>query len=262
MNDGKADPAGRFVGGAMTLGTPRPGAGSLWSFGPDGPIELVTGVTASNGLAWSTDGETLFFIDTPTRRVDAFDYDAGTGRVSGRRTVVTIEESAGDPDGMCVAVDGGLWIAMWGGSAVRRYGDGGLDSVIEVPTPYVPCPVFTGRELDELVITTASQPFGDEAPPGAGDLHLVRPGVAGAVCPPRRPRDGHGLITTQEDMSTVNIEDTTDIGRAGTGVRTRRVDGHVRRDLGRPASVDRSADQICEVVDSATVKCARSHHVN
>jgi sugar lactone lactonase YvrE len=58
MNDGKADPAGRFVGGTMTLGTPRPGAGSLWSSGPDGPIELVTGFTVSNGLAWSTDGET------------------------------------------------------------------------------------------------------------------------------------------------------------------------------------------------------------
>jgi sugar lactone lactonase YvrE len=179
MNDGKADPAGRFLGGTMTLGTPRPGAGSLWSFGPSGPIELITGVTISNGLAWSADGTTLFYIDTPTHRVDAFDYDVESGRVSGRRTAITLDPDAGDPDGMCIDVDGGLWIAMWGAGTVRRYVDGVLDAIVSVPTPYVTCPVFAGRDLDDLVITTASQPFEGHAPSGAGDIFTARPGVAG-----------------------------------------------------------------------------------
>jgi sugar lactone lactonase YvrE len=181
MNDGKADPAGRFVGGTMTVGTPQPGAGSLWSFGADGPIELVTGVTISNGLAWAADGATLYYIDTPTHRVDAFDYDVGTGGVSGRRTVVMIEDDAGDPDGMCIDVEGGLWIALWGGGAVRRYVDGALDAIVTVPTPYVTCPVFAGRDLDQLIITTASQPFEGDVPAGAGDIYVVTPGI---VAPP------------------------------------------------------------------------------
>lgn len=179
MNDGKADPAGRFVAGTMTLGTPRRGAGSLWSFGSNGPIELVTDVTISNGLAWSADGETFFYIDTPTHRVDAFDYDVETGLVSDRRTAITFDEDTGDPDGMCIDVDGGLWIAMWGAGTVRRYVDGVLDAVVSVPTPYVTCPVFAGDVLENLVITTAAQPFGGDAPAGAGDIFTIRPGVTG-----------------------------------------------------------------------------------
>ena len=165
MNDGKADPAGRFVGGTMGDPTPRPRAASLWSFGSGDPVALVSGVTISNGLAWSADGSTLFYIDTPTRRVDAFDYDVRLGSVANRRPVITLPPGAGDPDGLCIDVDGGLWVALWGGSAVHRYVDGSLDAVIEVPTPYVTCPVFAGRELDELVITTAAEPFGRDGPP-------------------------------------------------------------------------------------------------
>lgn len=184
MNDGKADPVGRFVGGTMALGvTPRPSAGSLWSFGSDGPRVLVGDVTISNGLAWSADGSTLYYIDTPTHRIDAFDYDVTTGGASGRRTVVTIGPDDGDPDGMCIDDSGGLWVALWGGHAVHRYVEGELDAVIEVPTPYVTCPAFVGPHLDELVITTAWQPF-DDPPPGAGDVYVIRPGVTGP--PPHR----------------------------------------------------------------------------
>lgn len=179
MNDGKADPAGRFVGGTMTLGTPpRDKAGSLWSFGLEGPVELVRDVTISNGLAWSADGSTMYYIDTPTHRIDAFDYDVGTGGVSERRTIVTIAADAGDPDGMCIDVEGGLWVALWGGGAVHRYVDGRLDAIVEVPAPCVTCPAFAGPDLDELVITTASGSFGDP-PPGAGDVYVIRPGVTG-----------------------------------------------------------------------------------
>jgi sugar lactone lactonase YvrE len=179
MNDGKADAAGRFVGGTMTIGDPRPGAGSLWSFDRGGPRELVTSLTISNGLTWTADGATLYLIDTPTRRVDAFDYDMATGSVADRRPVITLPEGAGDPDGMCIDDDGGLWVALWGGGAVHRYIDGRLDAVIDLPTPYVTCPAFTGPARDRLVITTASEPFGATAPPGAGDVYVAQPGIIG-----------------------------------------------------------------------------------
>lgn len=180
MNDGKADPVGRFLGGTTTLGEPQPGAGSLWSFREGVAIELVADLTISNGLAWSADGSTLFFIDTPTRRIDAFTYGLATGAVSNRRTVFAIAEGAGDPDGMCIDAEGGLWVALWGGGAVHRYVGGRLAATIELPTPHVTCPTFAGPELDELIITTASKGFAqDNLPAGAGDLYSARPGVRG-----------------------------------------------------------------------------------
>jgi len=180
MNDGKADPFNRFVRGTMGYPTPRPRAGSLWSFGPRETHELVADVTISNGLAWSSDGSTMYYIDTPTRRIDAFDYDTGSGRVSNRRTVVEIAEDAGDPDGMCIDIDGGLWVALWGGGAVHRYVVGELAAVVEVPTPYVTCPAFAGTRFDELVITTACEPFGSNLVAGAGDLYVAAVGTTGS----------------------------------------------------------------------------------
>lgn len=179
MNDGKPDPVGRFVGGTMGRPSPRPGAGALWSFDERGARALVRDVTISNGLCWSADGATMFYIDTPTQRIDAFDYDIATGEVSERRTVVTIDGDDGAPDGLTIDRDGGLWVALWGGSCVRRYEGRRLTEQIDVPTPYVTCPVFAGPELDVLVVTTAAEPFGAAQPPGAGDLYRCAPGVRG-----------------------------------------------------------------------------------
>ncbi len=127
MNDGKADPAGRFVGGTMRRQRPREPVATLWSFADGKATELVAGVRTSNGLAWSEDRSTMFFIDTPTQRVDAFDYAVDTGAVANRRTVVEIPVDVGKPDGMCIDDEGGLWVALWGGGAVHRYVDGELD---------------------------------------------------------------------------------------------------------------------------------------
>jgi len=177
MNDGKADPAGRFVAGSMAF-SERPGAGTLWSLDGGRVRALVAGVTISNGLAWSEDGEILYYVDTPTGRIDAFDYDAETGGVSGRRSVVSIPESAGSPDGMTIDSEGGLWIALWGGGAVHRYHEGRLDAVVEVPAPLVTCPAFAGPDGATLVITTAS--IGLDGPgPESGAVYALRPGVAG-----------------------------------------------------------------------------------
>ncbi len=176
FNDGQPDPVGRFVCGTMA-DPPRPGAGTLWSFESGIATPLVDGVTISNGLCWSSDGATMFYIDTPTRCVDAFDYDLASGTVSERRTVVRLPDDIGDPDGMAIDCEGGLWVALWGGAAVRRFVDGAQDDLIAVPTPFVTCPAFVGRDASVMLITTASAP--NPGTPGAGALYVAEPGVAG-----------------------------------------------------------------------------------
>ncbi len=178
MNDGKPDPLGRFVGGTMTLGEPRPSAGSLWSLNGQDPQKLVSGATISNGLAWNAASTEMYWIDTPTGRIDIFDYDAASGGAINRRTWVEIPADVGSPDGMCIDSEGGLWVALWGGSAVHRYEAGELTAVVEIPTPLVTCPTFAGRELDRLVVTTASIEL-DEPRDGAGDIYLAEVGVTG-----------------------------------------------------------------------------------
>ncbi|MEM9035827.1 MAG: SMP-30/gluconolactonase/LRE family protein [Actinomycetota bacterium] len=178
MNDGKPDPSGRFVGGTMTLGEPRAGAGTLWSIDGAGARRLVPDVTISNGLAWSADGRQLFYVDTPTQRIDVLDYDPADGSVSDRRPWAHIDPRHGSPDGISIDADGGIWVALWGGSAVHRFVDGVLDTVVEVPVSQPTCPTFAGPELNLLVVTSASIGV-DE--PAAGHLFGVDVGVRGVA---------------------------------------------------------------------------------
>lgn len=182
-NDGKSDPTGRFIGGTMTVATPRPGAGAVWSLSGGEPFRLVDGATIANGLDWTADGETMLWIDTPTGRVDAFDYDATTGLATERRPYIDIDPEWGEPDGMCLDSEGRVWVALWGGSAVRAFEGHRCVEVIELPTPLVTCPTFVGEDLEQLVITTASIDL-DRGSPGAGALFTVRPGCSGV--PPHR----------------------------------------------------------------------------
>lgn len=154
MNDGKCDPRGRFVAGTMCYNE-EPGAGALWSFDGERLTCLLPGVTISNGIAWSSDGTTMYFVDTPTQRIDAFDYDIGAGRVSHRRTEVEIAAALGSPDGLAIDREGGLWLALWGGAAVHRYVGGRLDEVVEVPAAFVTSCAFGGERYETLYITTA-----------------------------------------------------------------------------------------------------------
>lgn len=182
FNDGKCDPAGRFWAGTMAYDQ-APGAGALYRLDPDGSATLsLDGVTVSNGLAWSADGGTMYYIDTPTQRVDAFSYNPVTGEIRDRRPEINIPPEAGAPDGMTIDAEGGLWIALWGGSAVHRYLDGRLERVIELPVSQPTSCCFGGEGLDELYITTAWQGLSAEtrrAQPLAGALFRVRPGVRG-----------------------------------------------------------------------------------
>lgn len=179
MNDGGCDPDGRFYCGSMAYDS-APGRGSLYRLDPDGSARAVLGrVTVSNGLAWSPDGSTAYYVDSATQRVDAFDYDPERG-LSGRRPAVKVDPSAGTPDGLTVDADGYLWLALHGGGAVHRYrADGHLDGRVELPVSQVTACTFGGPGLDQLYITTSRLDTGPDAEPGAGALFRADVGVTG-----------------------------------------------------------------------------------
>ncbi len=190
MNDGRVDPAGRFYCGTMAYDE-RPGAASLYRLEPDGVVSRVLeGATISNGIDWSPDGRTCWYIDTPTRGVDAFDYERETGELRNRRRVITISDGQGWPDGLTVDAEGYVWVAFWGGWCVRRFApDGTFDREIRLPVAQVTSCTFGGDRLDELYITTAWNGLPDAgraAQPLAGGLFRASPGVTGL--PARRYR--------------------------------------------------------------------------
>ena len=183
MNDAKADPRGRFVGGTLTEDR-VPGAGGLYRFDSrEGAVPLVEAVTLSNGLGWSPDSTRFYFIDTVTQRVDVFDYDPATGDVSARRTFVDLSGADGRPDGLTVDAEGGVWVAMVRAGRVHRFTPAGeRDRTLHLPCSFVTSCAFGGPGLSDLYITSgcigmAERDFLTE--PHAGALLRVRPGVIG-----------------------------------------------------------------------------------
>ena len=156
VNDGKCDPAGRFLAGTMDMNEKDPN-GSFYSFDGKAVQTLFSGVTISNGLAWSPDYKTFYYIDTPTRIVKAFDYDVSTGQIANPRAVIHFSESLGWPDGMTSDMNGNLWIAMWGGAQVTRWNpnSGELLEQISIPALQSSACVFGGKNRNELYVTSA-----------------------------------------------------------------------------------------------------------
>lgn len=156
MNDGKCDPAGRLIAGTMDMNETDPN-GTLYSFDGKQATPLVDQVTISNGLAWSPDHKTLYYIDTPTREVRAFDYDVKTGQIANPRVAINSGDKLGWLDGMTSDTDGNLWIAMWGGAQITKWNPntGQLLDQIPVPALQSSCPVFGGKNMNELFITSA-----------------------------------------------------------------------------------------------------------
>jgi len=182
MNDGGCDRAGRFFAGTKAEDD-EPDAGALYRLDPGGQVTTVLApVTISNGIGWSPDERLMYYVDSPTRRIDVLDYDPVTGAVSGRRPFATLPESGAVPDGLTVDAEGGVWVALWGGSAVHRYGpDGRLDLVVDIPAQNVTCCAFGGDGLDTLYITTAAGPGQDQ-----GALFRYPAGVTGQPVQPYR----------------------------------------------------------------------------
>jgi sugar lactone lactonase YvrE len=179
MNEGGCDPDGRFYCGSMAYDQ-RPGAGALYRLDPDGSVRVVLqNVTVSNGLEWSPYGSRAYYNDTPTHRIDVFDYERESG-LTGRRPFVDLSAEAAHPDGLTVDEQGGVWVALDNGSAVRRYTpDGVLDEVVEVPARKVTACTFGGPHLDQLFITTSREGLEPGADPLAGSLFRVVVGVRG-----------------------------------------------------------------------------------
>jgi sugar lactone lactonase YvrE len=181
MNDGACDEAGRYWAGSVAPDD-RPGTGALYRLDPDGVIEaVVIDVGCSNGIDWSLDGSTMYYVDSLAHGVDAFDFDVSTGRIANRRRVAEIPDAL--PDGLTVDGEGAIWVALWGGWCVRRYSPGGevLDT-LELPVSQVSSCIFGDADLGTLYVTSARTGLDDsqlEHEPHAGSLFSFRPGVRG-----------------------------------------------------------------------------------
>ncbi|SHO63787.1 sugar lactone lactonase YvrE [Algoriphagus zhangzhouensis] len=184
FNDGKVDPKGRiWIGTLSTLFTE--GAGSLYCISEDLSVEKKLGnLTISNGMAWTEDQWTFYFIDTPTQQVQEFDFDSETGAITFNRIVIQVPKELGSPDGMCIDQEGMLWIAQYGGSGVYRWNpkSGELLDKIELPVPHVTSCAFGGPNLDQLLITTAQENLSPDQLkqfPQSGNVFLVKVDVGG-----------------------------------------------------------------------------------
>ena len=183
LNDGKCDPAGRLLAGTMDMNEKDP-TGSFYSFDGKQAKALFRGVTISNGLAWSVDHKTFYYIDTPTREIKAFDYDITTGELANPRVAIRIPDSLGWPDGMTSDMEGNLWIAMWGGAQVTKWNpnSGKLLEQISVPALHSSACVFGGKDRNELYVTSARKGMSDadlKKYPLSGGLFKVVTNVEG-----------------------------------------------------------------------------------
>jgi sugar lactone lactonase YvrE len=145
-------------------------------------------MTLSNGIGWSPDWTLMYFIDSTTQQLDVFDFDLTAGTLANRRQLAKIDDHDGMPDGLAVDAEGGIWVCLFRGGAIRRYEpDGALSAVIPLPVTDPTCPAFGGPELRTLYVTTARHMLSrdeQEREPLAGMVLSFEPGVAGMPAQP------------------------------------------------------------------------------
>ncbi|WP_299226509.1 SMP-30/gluconolactonase/LRE family protein [uncultured Psychroserpens sp.] len=184
FNDGKCDPSGRLWVGSMAFSQERYKA-NLYMINAKGDAQLKKdSVTISNGIVWSKDRTKMYYIDTPTAEIKAYDYDNGLGNISNERIVTKIHDSLGFPDGMTIDENDNLWVGMWNGNAVLQFDSetGKLISKVNVPAHNVTACAFGGEGLDTLYITTASVDMNaqeNEQFPLAGSIFKIKTEVKG-----------------------------------------------------------------------------------
>jgi sugar lactone lactonase YvrE len=160
------------------------GAAALYRLDPGGELSLVVpDRTISNGIGWSPDGTTMYYIDSTTQKVVSYAYDLDTGNLGEQTTLAEIDAADGAPDGLAVDAEGGVWVCLFAGAQVRRYRpDGVLDREIGLPLTNPTCPGFGGADLRTLYITTARHRLTDDQlarEPNAGAVLQLDVGVAG-----------------------------------------------------------------------------------
>ena len=181
-NDGGCDPLGGFIIGTMAYATSL-GAGSVFRISADHRVtKVLDEVTISNGVQWSADGSKVFYVDTPTRRVDVFDVDSTTGAWRGRRPHAWISRPDAFPDGMAIDEEGGLWVALWGGGCVNRYDVRGRHiETVKVPgVSQVSSCTFGGTDHNILFVTTSRENLAAADQPLAGCVFAVQTDTRGA----------------------------------------------------------------------------------
>jgi sugar lactone lactonase YvrE len=187
FNDGECDCMGRLWAGTMSKkldsgsGDNTP-LGALYLIDTDFKVTTkLPAVTISNGIGYSPDNKIMYYIDSPTRNVDAFDFDKETGEITNRRAVVRVAEEVGMPDGLTVDADGNLWVGMWGGGAVVKYSPqtGRMLEKIEIPAPFVTTMVFGGKDMDEMFVNTAKMNTDLNKYPDAGGVFRIKMDVKG-----------------------------------------------------------------------------------
>jgi sugar lactone lactonase YvrE len=181
FNDGKVDPQGRFWAGTIALDS-RPQQSTLYRFDGDKSCAVQrAAVSISNGLAWSPDGRTLYYVDSPTRQVQAFPFEGERGTLGPPRIAFELAEDDGWPDGCCMDAEGCLWLGHWGAAKLTRWDPATGRRLRTVPLPVnnVTSCAFGGAKLDRLFITTAVDADAKKPEPEAGFIFCLDPGVAG-----------------------------------------------------------------------------------
>jgi sugar lactone lactonase YvrE len=185
FNDGRCDPQGRFFAGALNERRDAASAG-LWRLDADfGLTQVLSGLTISNGLAFSPDGRTMYHTDTPTLTIHAYDFDPASGTPANRRVFATFTAETDRPDGAAVDSEGCYWTALYrGGRVVRLSPAGRVLAEYAVPAMCPTMCAFGGADLRTLYVTTARQ-FRDADElarlPQSGGLFALQVDVPG--CP-------------------------------------------------------------------------------
>lgn len=178
FNDGAADAAGRFWVGA--LNTARRQDNHLYCFDSGRLRTADSMIGASNGVAWSLDGHTMYLADSPRKTIWAYDFDISAGTAQNRRIFVATPDEPGVPDGIATDREGGVWCAYWDGWRVVRFDEAGRETArISVPTPRPTACAFGGEKLGTLYVTSARHGVDDVTYLSAGNLFEIHSGTQG-----------------------------------------------------------------------------------
>jgi L-arabinonolactonase len=184
MNDGRCDRQGRFIIGGIDESGKFDRISNVYRVDGDLSIhKIISNVAIANSICFSPDGRVMYFADSPTREIWAYDYDIQTGNISNKKVFANFSDQPGMPDGSIVDSEGYLWNAQWNGHRVVRYRpDGVVDRIISIPAMNITCLAFGGKDLDMLYVTTARYlmtPEQIKAEPLSGGLFAVRADVKG-----------------------------------------------------------------------------------
>lgn len=172
-NDGKCDRHGRFYVGTASHDPAQ--KGSLYRVDIDGTVHgLIGGIGMANGLDWTPDERSFYYVDSLSQAVTRYDWEAERGVPRSPAPFVAVPRTVGIPDGLTVDSEGCVWLAVWGAGEVRRYDSTGrLIGVVSVPTPNVSSCTFGGDAMSDLYITTAAQGTNESVDPSAGHVFVA-----------------------------------------------------------------------------------------